>query len=288
MTNKQVDFKEVDVFTNVPYQGNPVAVVMNGDGLTDQQMHQIANWIHLSETTFVCQPTDPEADYQLRIFTPNNELPFAGHPTIGSAHAVLQGGLKPKHDGFLVQECKKGLVKIYKHGEELSFTLPEPERTVLSAEKNQLISAALDIPVTDFKISEKVDVGAVWYTIQVKDAHQVVTTSPDMKLLAELSEPGVSGVTIFGATSAGSDVKFEVRSFAPAEGADEDPVCGSGNGCVAALVKAEHLVDGDQYTAGQGQCLGRNGKVKVRITDGQPILVGGNAVVCIEGQIKRP
>lgn len=215
-----VDFQEVDVFTTQPFSGNPVAVIFAGDRFSTEQMQKIANWIHLSETTFVCKPTNDGADYRLRIFSPQNELPFAGHPTFGSAQAVLNEGLIPTHKGYIVQECEKGLIKIY------------------------------------IKIAEKVDVGAVWYTLEIKNAKQVLQLTPDMSKLSKTIPSGVTGITIFGKYSdSASSSNFEVRSFAPNEDADEDPVCGSGNGCVAVLVKKFALVNQEKYSVSQGSCL---------------------------------
>src|SRR5438034_900077 len=186
---KTLAFQQVDVFTAVPFKGNPVAVVLDGDELSSAQMQSIAAWTNLSETTFVCTPTDQRADYRLRIFTPKRELPFAGHPTIGSAHAVLRHGLKPRVAGSLVQECAKGLADI------------------------------------------------------------------------------------------------EVRSFAPGEGVPEDPVCGSGNGCVAALVRRDGALKTQTYVASQGRRLGRDGQVTVEF-DGTTIWLGGRAVTCVEGVLQ--
>ena len=129
MLNRITPFKQIDVFTQVPFKGNPVAVVLNGDKLSTTEMQQIAKWIHLSETTFVCTPTNSQSDYRLRIFTPQNELPFAGHPTIGSAYAVLKSGLTPQHGQYLVQECDQGLVRIDITDDGLFLTLPQPEKS---------------------------------------------------------------------------------------------------------------------------------------------------------------
>jgi phenazine biosynthesis protein PhzF family len=207
----------------------------------------------------VCKPNNDGADYRLRIFPPHNELPFAGHPTIGSAQAVLNEGLTPKHKGYIVQECEKGLIKIYIKNDELFLTITT---------------------------AEKVDVGAVWYTLEIKDAKQVLQLTPDMSELSKAIPSGVTGITIFGKYSEGTSTSdFEVRSFAPNEGADEDPVCGSGNGCVAVLVKKYALVNQDTYSVSQGSRLGRNGKVKVEIPQTGPILLGGKAVAYINGKI---
>ncbi|GAB2571867.1 PhzF family phenazine biosynthesis protein [Gracilibacillus alcaliphilus] len=282
----QLPFQQVDVFTDTPFKGNPVAVVLEGDGLTTKEMQEIANWTNLSETTFVCQPTNPAADYKLRIFTPKSELPFAGHPTLGSAFAILKHGRKPKTAGRLVQESAVGLVDIRIEGEKLFFALPDPQIKAIDHEYVQQLANALGIAVDRVKASLTVDVGAVWMTLQLSDAEEVHHLRPNMEKLASLTPPGVTGVTVFGATTSNADPAFEVRSFAPSEGVPEDPVCGSGNGCVATVVRKLGLIHGSRYTAGQGYCVGRNGRVEVRFEPDGKILLGGNIVTCIEGQLR--
>ncbi|MFD1779088.1 PhzF family phenazine biosynthesis protein [Fredinandcohnia salidurans] len=283
--NHQVPFQQVDVFTEIPFKGNPVAVIIDGNELSTEEMQTIANWTNLSETTFVCKPSDPQADYRLRIFTPNSELPFAGHPTIGSAFAVLQNGFKPKTEGRLVQECGTGLVSIFVDEDKLFLTLPEPiVKSVPSADVDRLANA-LGVSSNSVKTSATIDVGAVWITLQLSSADEVRSLRPDMAELATLIPSGVTGVTVFGLTSGNTEPDVEVRSFAPNEGIDEDPVCGSGNGSVAALVKKHKLIGKQTYVASQGFCVGRNGKVEVRFTDNGEILIGGHAVTCIEGKL---
>lgn len=282
----QVPFKQVDVFTDIPFMGNPVAVVLNGDELSTGQMQAIANWTNLSETTFVCTPTDRQADYKLRIFTPRRELPFAGHPTLGSAFAVLESGIKPKNAGKLVQECGRGLVSVYVKEGKLFFELPEPRINRTQSVDIDELASALGMDLNSIKESATIDVGAVWITLQLAGAEKVRNLRPDMTKLRALIPSGVTGVTVFGIISDNAESDIEVRSFAPTVGIDEDPVCGSGNGCVATLVKELGLIGKQNYIASQGQCVGRNGKVEVRFTDNGKILIGGNAVTCIEGKIK--
>ncbi|MCS0543467.1 PhzF family phenazine biosynthesis protein, partial [Aeromonas veronii] len=180
----QVPFQQVDVFTEIPFKGNPVAVILDGNELSTEQMQTIANWTNLSETTFVCKPTDPQADYRLRIFTPNSELPFAGHPTIGSALAVIQQGIKPKTKGRLVQECGSGLVTIFIDENKLFLTLPEPKiNSVPSADINRLANA-LGVHSNSVKAIATIDVGAVWITLQLSSAEDVRSLRPDMAELA--------------------------------------------------------------------------------------------------------
>lgn len=288
MPANKIRFSQADVFTGVPYKGNPVAVIIDGDQLTDPEMQEIANWTHLSETTFICSPTSLEADYRLRIFTPHEELPFAGHPTVGSARVALNNGIKPAHDGYLVQECGKGLVKIYINGDQLSFALPEPKiSSVTTCLRNRVANALGLKDSAAITITEMVDVGAIWLTMGLKSVDDVLSLDPQDEQLVKLLPAGTTGVTVFAPQkAAGSD--FEVRSFAPVEGVHEDPVCGSGNGAVAALIKEHHLLDKEQYIAKQGQKMGRNGIINVNLNASGPILVGGQAVECIKGQIVHP
>ena len=278
-----IPFKQVDVFTSIPFRGNPVAVVLDGDSLTTEQMRAVANWTNLSETTFVCSPTSPDADYLLRIFTPRSELPFAGHPTIGSAWAVLEHGVVPRTPGVLVQECAKGLVAVRIEREALSFALPEPSLSPLLAQDLEAACAALGVPTESAGANAVVDVGAVWMTLQLPCADAVLELEPDMVAIAALG-PGSTGVTVFGLYPEGGPAALEVRSFAPGDGVPEDPVCGSGNGCVAAMVQRHGLLSGAGYVASQGRRLGRSGRVEVTFSD-DAIWVGGNAVTCIEGTL---
>lgn len=282
---KTVLFREVDVFTEKPYQGNPVAVVMNGDKFTDNEMQKIANWLHLSETTFICSPTSSEADYRLRIFSPKHELPFAGHPTIGSAKAILNSGLVPNNKEYLVQECKQGLIKIYIKDNKLFLTLPNPKKYELSTELLDNIATSIGIDTDCIQLNQIIDVGAIWITLQLENDKQVLELSPDYTNLARVLPPTVTGVTVFGSTKENSSSDFEVRSFVPNEGVTEDPVCGSGNGCVAIMVKEHHLINKSSYITSQGKILGRDGHVMVDLSQQNQIFVGGNAITCIEGNI---
>lgn len=285
MIKLQVPFQQVDVFTDTPFKGNPVAVVLDSNNLSSDDMQEIANWTNLSETTFVCKPTDPQADYKLRIFSPKNELSFAGHPTLGSAFAILKHGIRPKTPGRLIQESGIGLVDIITEGNKMFFTLPEANvKSIDHADLNEL-ARALGVTSNSVKASLAIDIGIVWMTLQLTDAEEVRNLKPDMMKLASLIPYGVTGVTVFGIQSTNSDAKLEVRSFAPNEGVAEDPVCGSGNGCVATLVRQLGLISDSSYVASQGYCLGRNGRVEVRFKDNGKILLGGNVVTCVVGQL---
>ena len=278
-------FQQVDVFTTVPFKGNPVAVVLDGDELSGAAMQSIAAWTNLSETTFVCAPTDPRADYRLRIFTPRRELPFAGHPTIGSAHAALRHGVKPRTEGRLVQECGKGLVDIQIDGDRLFLALPEPQFREPTSPQIASVADGLRIGPADIQRASIVDVGPVWFTVQLASGDAVRALVPDMGKLAALSAMGLTGVNVFGLYPPGAGADLEVRSFAPGDGVPEDPVCGSGNGCVAALVRRHRVLETHAYVASQGRCLGRDGRVAVRF-DGGTIWLGGHAVTCVEGLLQ--
>jgi len=247
-------------------------------------MQAIARWTNLSETTFVCRPTHPTADYRLRIFTPRSELPFAGHPTIGSAHAALRHGLEPKTPGRVVQECGKGLVQIERDGERLFLELPVPRFSDVAVSPGRLADA-LNTKASDLLRVAAIDVGPVWLTAQLKSAEAVIALQPNMESLRALVPEGLTGVTVFGLSGSSASAELEVRSFAPGEGVPEDPVCGSGNGCVAALVQRDGLSSDRQYLARQGRCVGRDGRVAVRFGKDGAIWVGGHSVTCVEGSI---
>jgi PhzF family phenazine biosynthesis protein len=284
--SKSVPFQQVDVFTGVPFKGNPVAVVLDGNGLSTATMQAIANWTNLSETTFVCTPADTRADYRLRIFTPRSELPFAGHPTIGSAHAVLRHGLKPKTAGRLVQECGKRLVMLALDDDRLFLSLPKPRLRDVPATQLERMRTALGCEAGALRATALVDVGIVWMTLQLASADLVARLQPDLTGIAAATPRGVAGVTVFGLVAGSGESQLEVRSFAPTEGVPEDPVCGSGNGCVAALVKRDRLLHESLYIASQGRCVGRDGRVEVRFADDDTIWLGGQAVTCVEGTLR--
>ena len=286
MSGSALPFQQVDVFSAAPFRGNPVAVVFDADGLSIDQMHAIARWTNLSETTFVCSPASPQADYRLRIFTPNSELRFAGHPSIGSAHALLRHGLKPNSPGRLVQECGKGLVTLSIDGERLFLALPEAVLRDIETALLREIAAALGFAADRMRSGALIDVGITWITLQLADATLVRSLQPDLTRIRALTPRGVAGLTVFGLESAGTRPEIEVRSFAPAEGVPEDPVCGSGNGCVAALIRRERLISRQTYTASQGCCVGRDGRVEVRFGEDQTIWLGGHAVTCVEGTLR--
>jgi len=282
---RTVPFQQVDVFTAVPFKGNPVAVVLEGGEISPAQMQAIARWTNLSETTFLCAPTAGGADYRLRIFTPKRELPFAGHPTLGSAHAALRHGVAPRTPGRLVQECGRGLIEIAIDGERLFFAVPAPTFRDVEPADLARVADALSITVADITRAAIIDVGPVWLTLQVESGEAVTALRPRMEKLAALAPLGITGVNAFGLFGPGAATNVEVRSFAPTEGVPEDPVCGSGNGCVAAMIRREGLLDDRGYLASQGRCLGREGLVSVRFVEDGAIWVGGQTVTCVEGSL---
>ncbi|HYD57848.1 MAG TPA: PhzF family phenazine biosynthesis protein [Burkholderiales bacterium] len=266
-------FKQVDVFTSKPYFGNPVAVVVGAEGLDTDTMQRIANWTNLSETTFLLKST--VADYKLRIFTPRYELPFAGHPTIGSAHAALEAGFVGKKTS-LRQECGAGILDLSLEEENLFVKGPR--------------AAISDVaPIPGFPLAsaaKRIDVGPVWVVAEVKDAKALAELKPDMAALGRWTETQeATGVTVF-AKSDDCVAAIHVRSFAPAHGVPEDPVCGSGNLSVAAFLQSNSdWRFGKAYVARQGAQMGRDGRVHVRITE-DGIRIGGCAVTTVDGTIR--
>jgi PhzF family phenazine biosynthesis protein len=285
-------FKTVDVFTATPFLGNPLAVVLDADGLSTAQMQHIANWTNLSETTFVLKPTREGADYRVRIFTPGAELPFAGHPTIGTAHALLEAGVIGACAGRLVQECAAGLVRLdVQHADDgarwLSFELPAPAITPLDGENIDELVQILGTPLAASARPCLVDAGARWVVAQLPDAAAVLAAAPDLQRMKVRDlKSGHTGVIVFGPHTAGGAARIEVRAFAPAHGVPEDPVCGSGNGAIAAYLRHTEQLDafGRDYLASQGAAVGRAGIVRLTI-DGATIRVGGNAVTCVDGHL---
>ncbi len=269
-------FAQVDVFTAVPYLGNPVAVVLDAAGLSDEEMAGFARWTHLSETTFVLPPTRPDADYRLRIFTPGGELPFAGHPTLGSAHAWLGHGGAPHRAGVLVQECGIGLVELRNEDGRLSFAAPPLLRSgeVDPATFDQAVRS-LGLSAADVVHSGWIDNGAPWLGVVVADAQTVLDLEPDLVAMGDLK------VGVLGFSS--GEVDAEVRAFAPSIGVPEDPVTGSLNaGFARWLVPAGVLPS--CYVVSQGTALRRAGRVRVE-QRGDELWVGGDTVTCISGDV---
>ena len=276
------DFRQVDVFSSDALRGNPVAVVHDADGITDDQMRAFARWTNLSETTFLLTPTDPEADYRLRIFTPGSELPFAGHPTIGSAHAWLEAGGQPASADRIVQECGAGLVHV-RRGERLAFAAPPLTRSgPVDPGDLEAVVGALGLTVDDVVDAAWVDNGPGWMGLLLRDAEQVLALRPDFSSLHE--DVGVVGPW------SGGDTACEVRAFCPAgSGITEDPVTGSLNAGLAMWLAGTVLPA--SYVAAQGTAIGRAGRVHVeRSPDDEvdTIWVGGDASTVIHGEVSFP
>src|SRR5262245_58347858 len=266
-------FKQVDVFTSVPFQGNPVAVVVGAEDLETPAMQRIANWTNLSETTFLLKSA--VADYKLRIFTPRMELPFAGHPTIGSAHVAFESGFISAKQRFR-QECGAGVLDLTREDGRIFVKGPPWKIDDVEA-----------IPGIDAAAPQRVYIGPVWIVAQMPDAPSLAAVRPDMGALARWTEKvGAGGVTLF-ATSDDSEAAIDVRSFAPAHGVPEDPVCGSGNLSVAAYLKQVNLLGkyGSTFVARQGAQCGRDGRVYLRV-EGEAIHLGGDAVTCVDGTLE--
>ena len=280
-------FKQVDVFTAAPYLGNPLAVVLDGTGLTTDHMQAFTNWTNLSEATFLLPPTQPGADYLVRIFCPGRELPFAGHPTLGSCHAWLEAGGTPKGQ-HVVQECGVGLVRLRRDGRRLAFAAPPllkggplPEGDVV------LIARGLGISRADIVEHAWCDNGPNWRGVLLRSAEQVLALRPDAAILAGLDVGviGPRGKVGVVAPSGEEDIAFEVRAFFPGNnGMAEDPVTGSLNAALAQWLIGAGIAP-PRYVASQGTALGRAGRVHVeRDADGD-IWIGGESVTCIDGRV---
>lgn len=269
-------FSQVDVFSTEPLRGNPVAVVHGADDLTDEQMAAFARWTNLSETTFLLTPTDPAADYRLRIWTPGGELPFAGHPTLGSAHAWLEAGGVPAGDD-LVQECGAGLVTI-RRGEQLAFAAPPLLRSgPVDAADLEAVRRALGVAAADVVDSAWIDNGPGWVGVLLPDAAAVLALEPDWAAFGDL-KIGVVGPYAEG------PLAVEVRAFCPGYGMPEDPVTGSLNAGIGQWLAGGVLPP--SYVASQGTVLLRAGRVHVRL-EGTPgdgvVWVGGDTRTTVAG-----
>ncbi|WCM92764.1 PhzF family phenazine biosynthesis protein [Acidovorax sp. NCPPB 2350] len=287
-------FKQVDVFTERPYLGNPLAVVLDGEGLTTEAMQQFTNWTNLSEATFLLPPTEAGraagADYRVRIFCPGRELPFAGHPTLGSCHAWLEAGGQPRTPGRVMQECGVGLVTLRQDGERLAFAAPPLLKSGPLPEGDvELIARGLGIARTDILGHAWCDNGPNWRGVLLSSAEAVLALRPDPAVLGTLDigvvgPRGKVGVVGSHGTPDGDGADFEVRAFFPGNnGLAEDPVTGSLNAALAQWLIGAHLAP-PRYVASQGTALGRAGRVHVE-QDGEHIWVGGGSVTCVDGQV---
>jgi PhzF family phenazine biosynthesis protein len=271
-------FRQVDVFTDTPYRGNPVAVVLDAQDLSDDEMQRFARWTNLSETTFVFPPSSGAADYRVRIFTPSLELPFAGHPTLGTCHAWLSGGGTPKHAEAVVQECGAGMIRIRRTPAGLAFAAPPLVRSGPVEESlAEHIASILGIARDDIVDAQWADNGPGWVAVLLSSAEAVLALRPGVVDL---------DVGVVGPYPPGSPEAFEVRAFVPKNGAtDEDPVTGSLNASLAQWLLGSGRAEAP-YVASQGSALGRSGRVHVsRDSDGE-IWVAGGTVTCVTGRVE--
>lgn len=300
-------YRQVDVFTSTPYRGNSLAVVLDGSDLSDEQMQRFARWTNLSETTFVLPPTQPGADYRVRIYTPGGELPFAGHPTLGSCHAWLDHGGVPRDAQRIVQECAVGLVPIRRSAAQLAFAAPPVRRSTPLPALLAEVSQALGLKPEQIRASQRLDNGPSWLGLLLDSADTVLALTPDHSRLRELGQKvGVAALTTepaavqliarssrearafaghAGDALAQATPDLEVRAFAAPVGITEDPVTGSLNASLAQWLMAEGHI-GTHYVAAQGTCLERAGRVLLeRDADGQ-VWVGGQVQTCITGEVQ--
>jgi PhzF family phenazine biosynthesis protein len=284
-------FKQVDAFTSRPLYGNPVAVVLDADDLTDDQMQRIANWTNLSETTFVLKATIAGPAYRLRIFTPMHELPFAGHPTIGSCHAVLEAGIIEAKDSWLVQECGAGNLplRIEGSGPDRRIWVEAPEAKLVGEhpELAPVVSNVLGAQMAESPPPTAFRNGPTWLFVRFEHESEVAGLKPDMSALAALS-PTVTGVAAFAFVN-GGEFAVHIRCFAPAAGVPEDPVTGSANAALPAYLAHHGLLDraGREYVATQATEMGRDGRVSVGVLDDTGRAeIGGQALTVIDGEIR--
>lgn len=285
---RTVRFKQVDVFTSRPFLGNPVAVVLDAQGLSEDEMARIAAWTNLSETTFVLPSA--RASYRLRIFTPRAELPFAGHPTVGSAHAVREAGLCPT-DAPLVQECAAGLIPL-SIGADGAIAARVPPARLTPFPNALALGQLLGAPVADPRV---VDMGPRWIVASVGRVEVLRRLNPDLNAMADLNRgSNTTGVTVYAIDDDRDAASVELRSFAPLHGIAEDPVCGSGNASVGAYLHATGGLarfPAGRYLARQGAAVGRAGEIQVSVDasaggDSPEIRIGGQAITVIEGTIR--
>jgi PhzF family phenazine biosynthesis protein len=283
-------YLQLDVFADRPGAGNPLGVVLDPDGLDDAAMQAFAAWANLSETIFLLPP-DAGADYRVRIFTPRQELPFAGHPSVGAAWAVVHADLAQARDGRLLQACAAGLLPVHVEGDgpmqRVHVRAPRA-RPVESAAHGALLDAALDHLPRGALAPALWDNGPRWWVVELADAAAVRTMQPDLAAIAALTRAsGAVGLSVYGRATAGSDHQLAVRAYCPADNIPEDPVTGSANACIAAyLAQAGALPGADgRYVASQGRELGRDGRIWVEVDAEGEVWIGGNVQQVIAGTL---
>lgn len=285
-------FVQVDVFTAVPMAGNPLAVVLDAGGLDDAAMQRFARWTNLSETTFVVPRSAPGASYRVRIFTPMAELSFAGHPSVGTAWALLDAGLVKPEDGRMIQECGAGLLEVHVEGDGnqrvVSVQAPTARRSALTPEIIEALPRAIGgIGVSAGERPVLSDVGARWVLVELASRGQVRALVPDLELIATLSRTlRVEGVAVFSFEPE-LPIPLELRAFAPGTGIAEDPVTGSAQAAVGDWLATQGRLAamGGRYAASQGHAVGRDGRVHVRSPGDGRIHIGGNCCALIRGAV---
>lgn len=275
-THRRRPFRQVDVFTEVPYYGNPLAVVLDGEGLSTEEMQRFANWTNLSETTFLLPPTDPGADYRVRIFTPGTELPFAGHPTLGTCTAWLESGGKSRSKECIVQQCAAGLIELRRIENGLAFAAPPLVRSGAVEEATiRHIAEVLGIGRGDIVDCEWVDNGPGWVGVLLASAEAVLALRPTNIDL---------DIGVAGPHPAGAPESWEVRAFSPKLSSGEDPVTGSFNASLAQWLLRSGRVKAP-WKARQGTALGRAGRIHLDQDEKGQVWVGGSTVICVTGEV---
>jgi len=273
-------FIQCDVFSPVPLQGNGLAVVVDADGMSDEEMQRFAAWTNLAETTFLLAPTDTSADYLLRIFTPVKEMLFAGHPTLGSCASWLHVGGKPKTPGIVRQECGVGIVEIdISQAPTLSFAAPSTAITEMNPAHRLEIMNALEIPTSAIVHTAKLCNGPTWQFFELKSVADVLAADS-----AKVRWPNFNAIGLFAPHPPGSECDFEVRMLAPSSGMSEDPITGSLNAAIAKWLQANGRLQ-KPYIVSQGTSIGRLGRVMVKPGQDDVVWVGGQVHIVIEGQV---
>lgn len=266
------------MFSAVATKGNGLAVVVDGDGLSDEQMQDFAAWTNLAETTFLTKPTSPGADYALRIFTPGREMPFAGHPTLGSCAAWLHYGGMPGEAGRVRQQCAIGIVEIDVSGAVPAFVAPPTKVAPLPEADLARLTKALGLEPAQITRAAQLDNGPVWQVFELRSAADVLAIDAD-----QVRWPEFVALGVVGPYPAGADADYEVRNLAPSSGMSEDPITGSLNAAIVQWMQAEGRLDRDLVMS-QGTCLGCEGRVFVQRRDDR-VMIGGHVNVLIEGTV---
>jgi len=272
-------FVQCDVFSPIPTQGNGLAVVVDSEGLSETQLQQFAAWTNLAETTFLLPPTDPSADYRVRIFTPTRELSFAGHPTLGTCAAWLHVGGVPMQAGLVRQECGIGIVEIDVSEDAYAFVAPPTSIGPLPGLQLQAIIGALDISPDAILRTALLDNGPVWQVLHLAGSADVLSVDS-----SRVRWPTFEAIGLIGAHPAGAESDYEVRMLAPSSGMSEDPITGSLNAALAFWLRDEGLLT-QPLLISQGTAIGRTGRVSIRPAGPEQILIGGNTHILIEGTI---